>query len=72
MSDDKPDKKPDAKPDDATPDDESPGSGAILGVLFAIALTVGAIYLMERMRSSASLLECAFTRSPKCRELIRE
>lgn len=71
MSEDKPPVKSDPKPG-AEPDDEPAGSGAILGVLFAIALTVGAIYLMERMRSSASLLECAFTHSPKCRELIRE
>lgn len=53
-------------------DDEPPGNGAVLGVLFAIALTIGAIYLMQRMQDSASLLECAFTHNPKCRELIKE
>jgi hypothetical protein len=53
-------------------DREPPGNGPVLGVLFAIALTIGAIYLVERMRSSASLLECAFTHAPKCRELIHD
>ncbi|WP_375461656.1 hypothetical protein [uncultured Enterovirga sp.] len=53
-------------------DREPPGNGAILGVLFAVALTVGAIYLVERMRHSASLFDCAFTHAPKCRELIQD
>ncbi len=51
-------------------DDEPSGHGALLGILFAVALTVGAIYLMERMRHSASVLDCAITRDPKCRELL--
>lgn len=58
--------------DDQQDDDQPPGYGPILGVLFAIALTVGGIYLMERMRHSASLLDCALTHAPQCRELIRE
>jgi hypothetical protein len=53
-------------------DDEPAGNGALLGVLFAIALTVLALYLVQRMRDSASLLDCAFTKDPKCRELIRD
>lgn len=55
-------------------DDHEPpsGNGALYGVLFAVALTVGALYLMQRMRDSAELFDCAFTHSPKCRELIKE
>lgn len=53
-------------------DDEPSGNRAIYGVLFAVALTIGALYLMQRMRDSAALLECAFSKDPKCRELIRD
>ncbi|MDB5590086.1 MAG: hypothetical protein JWR86_611, partial [Enterovirga sp.] len=47
------------------------GAGAILGVLFAIALTLAALYLIDRMQHSASLFDCAFTKAPQCRELLR-
>lgn len=50
---------------------EGGGYGAVIGVLFAVALTIGALYLVERMRHSASLLDCAFTKAPQCRELLR-
>lgn len=53
-------------------DDEPSGNGALLGVLFAIALTGLALYLVQRMRDSAALLDCAFTKDPKCRALIRD
>ncbi len=53
-------------------DDEPSGNGAVWGVLFAIALTVGALFLMQSMRDSASMLDCAFTKDPKCRSLIKE
>lgn len=53
-------------------EDERSGNAAIWGVLFVVALTIGAIYLIERMRSSAALAECAFTHAPKCRELIED
>ena len=53
-------------------DDEPSGNGAVLGVLFAIALTGLGIYLMQRMRDSATMLDCAFTKDPKCRALIRD
>lgn len=58
-----------SEPDD---DDEPSGNGPVYGVLFAIVLTIGALYLMQRMRDSAFLLECAFTHSPKCRDLIKD
>lgn len=59
--------------DEKEPEDEpGSGNGALYGVLFAVALTVGALYLMQRMRDSASLLDCAITRDPKCRELIKD
>lgn len=53
-------------------DDESSGKGPLVGVLFAVVLTVLALYLLQRMMDSAALLDCAFTKDPKCRELIRE
>lgn len=53
-------------------EDEPSGNGAIIGVVFAVALTVAALYLMQRMRDSATLLDCAFTRDPKCRELLKD
>lgn len=67
MSDDdsKADRRPERHPDD-------PGHGPVLGVLFAIALTALALWLIQQMRDSASLLNCAFTKDPKCRELIRD
>ncbi len=59
--------------DNPEPDQQpSGGIGALFGVLFAVALTIGALYLMQRMRDSAALLECAITRDPKCRELIKD
>ena len=56
--------------EDKKDDDEPSGNGAIFGVLFAVGLTIGAIFLMSRMQQAAALLDCAFTHSPKCRELI--
>lgn len=53
-------------------DDEPTGNGAVLGVLFAIALTALGIYLMQQMRDSATMLDCAFTKDPKCRALIKD
>lgn len=53
-------------------DDEPSGNGAVLGVLFAIALTGLALWLVQQMRDSASMLDCAFTKDPKCRALIRD
>ncbi len=53
-------------------DDESSGNGAVIGVIFAVVLTVLALYLLQRMIDSANMLDCAFTKDPKCRDLIRE
>lgn len=50
--------------------EERSGNGAVWGVLFVVALTLGAIFLIQQMRNSASLLECAFTHAPKCRALV--
>ena len=66
------DGRPEQPREPPSDDEEASGNGAIYGVLFAIALTIGALYLVQRMRDSASLLECAFTHAPKCRELIKE
>ncbi|TDR93590.1 hypothetical protein [Enterovirga rhinocerotis] len=52
--------------------DEPSGHGALIGVVFAIALTGLAVWLVQQMRDSASLLNCAFTKDPKCRELIKD
>lgn len=51
---------------------DEPGHGPVLGVLFAICLTALALWLVQRMQDSASTLNCAFTKDPKCRELIRD
>jgi hypothetical protein len=52
------------------PDHEPSRYGGLIGVLFVLALALGAIYLIERMRHSASLADCMFTRDPACRALI--
>jgi hypothetical protein len=57
---------------DGGDDGENSGAGPILGVLFALALTGLALWLVQQMRDSASLLNCAFTKDPKCRALIRD
>jgi heme/copper-type cytochrome/quinol oxidase subunit 4 len=53
-------------------EDEPSGHGALIGVVFAIALTGLALWLVQQMRDSASLLNCVFTKDPKCRDLIQE
>ena len=53
-------------------DDERSSYAPILGVLFAIALCGLALWLIQQMQDSASLLNCAFTHDPKCRALIKD
>ena len=54
------------------PDDEPSGWRPVLGVLFAIALTGLTLWLVQQMHNSASILNCAFTKDPKCRQLIKD
>jgi hypothetical protein len=54
------------------PEDWRARYGGLIGVVFAILLALGAIWMMERMRTWATLGDCAFTHSPRCRELIKD
>jgi hypothetical protein len=49
---------------------EKPRDFALIGIIFAIVLAVGALYLVNRMRHWAAMGDCAFTHAPACRELI--
>ena len=55
-------------------DDEGSGSGAgpIIGVVFVIALTIGAVFMIQKMRDAATLADCAFTHAPACRALLQD
>ena len=50
--------------------DEPSRYGGLIGVVFVVALALGAMYLVERMRHYATLGDCAFTHAPACRELL--
>ena len=52
------------------PEDWRARYGGLIGVVFAIVLALGAIWMIERMRIWATLGDCAFTRTPACRALI--
>ena len=52
------------------PEDWRARYGGLIGVIFAILLALGAIWMLERMRTWATLGDCAFTHAPACRELI--
>jgi hypothetical protein len=54
------------------PEDWRAPYGGLIGGVVAIVLALGAIWMLERMRSWATLGDCAFTHSPRCRELIKE
>ena len=49
---------------------EKPRDFALVGIVFAIVLAVGALYLVNRMRHWAAMGDCAFTHAPACRDLI--
>jgi membrane-bound ClpP family serine protease len=55
------------------PDDEhgneGAGAGGIIGVLFVIALVIGAIVLIERVKTSSAQTDCILTHDPRCRAL---
>ncbi|NNM72847.1 hypothetical protein [Enterovirga aerilata] len=53
------------------PEDWRARYGGLIGVVFAVFLALAAIWMLERMRSWATLGDCAFTRAPSCRALIR-
>jgi hypothetical protein len=55
---------------DQDPDQEPSGHAGLIGVAFVILLVIGTIYLVERMRQSASLADCTFTHSPACRQML--
>ena len=63
-----PDQEESERSDEEEP--ERSGNGPLYGVLFAVALTAGALFLMTRMRDAAALLDCAFTHAPQCRALV--
>ncbi len=50
--------------------EKPPRDFALVGIVFAIVLAVGALYLVNRMRHWAAMGDCAFTHAPACRELI--
>lgn len=50
--------------------DDQPGSAGLLGVLFVIALVVGAIFLIERVKTSSAQTDCILTHDPRCRSLV--
>lgn len=50
-------------------DDEGPGHAGIVGVLFVIALVIGAIVLIERLKTSSAQTDCIITHDPRCRAL---
>lgn len=53
------------------PDPEEPPSNrGLIGVVFVVVLILGAVWLMDRMRTYATLGDCAFTHAPQCRELL--
>ena len=54
------------------PEDWRARYGGLIGVIFAVCLTLGALWMMERMRTWATLGDCAFTRAPACRALIKD
>ena len=56
--------------DDGDREDWRSRYGGLLGVLFVILLALLAIWLIERMRTYASLGDCAFTHAPQCRQLL--
>jgi hypothetical protein len=45
---------------------------AVIGIVFAIVLAAGALYLVNRMQHWAAMGDCAFTHAPACRELIEK
>lgn len=49
--------------------DEGGGAGGLIGVVFVIALVVGAIVLIERVKTSSAQTDCILTHDPKCRAL---
>ncbi len=56
-------------PADDEGQESGPGAGGILGVLFVIALVIGAIVLIERVKTSSAQTDCILTHDPRCREL---
>ena len=54
------------------PEDWRARYGALIGVIFAVCLALGAIWMIDRMRTWAALGDCAFTRAPSCRALIKD
>ncbi len=54
------------------PEDWRARYGGLIGVAFAILLALGAIWMIERMRTWAALGDCALTRAPACRALIKD
>jgi hypothetical protein len=54
------------------PEDWRARYGGLIGVVFAILLALGAIWMLERMRTWATLGDCAFTHAPACRHLIEK
>lgn len=50
-------------------DGDGPGSAGIIGVLFVIALVIGAIVLIERLKTSSAQTDCIITHDPRCRAL---
>ena len=53
-------------------DKEPSGNGPLYGVLFAIVLTGLTLWLVQKMRDSAAMMDCMFTKDPKCREMIKD
>lgn len=51
-------------------DEGGPGSAGIVGVLFVIALVIGAIVLIERVKTSSAQTDCILTHDPRCRTLV--
>ena len=54
------------------PRETPPHNRGLLGVVFAILLVLGAIWLIDSMRRWAELSDCGFTHAPRCRQLLRD
>jgi membrane-bound ClpP family serine protease len=56
------------QPDDQQ-EDEGAGAAGLIGVVFVIALVIGAIVLIERVKTSSAQTDCILTHDPRCRAL---
>ncbi|MDB5512268.1 MAG: hypothetical protein JWR08_1751 [Enterovirga sp.] len=54
------------------PEDWRARYGGLIGVIFVLCLALGAMWMIDRMRVWASVGDCAFTKAPRCRELLKE